>query len=240
MYPRTYYFIIVHQPLRNSLRPERISNLRHTHALVGGQKSLPLQPLSLSLATMTQETTIDYRLIFALMNGKISSALRKRLDAEFHAGNIAISCDQWDVLLAISSRDICTQQDLCDATSFSKPAMSRIIDSLVEMRIATRRKSRVDFRNNYITLTLSGIELVERAQAVATRTLKECLRGLSRQDILTSQQSLNTVLHNLRRKELELAQEHSEEQHREAEAHRKAVRRMYSARASRTKSSTKD
>lgn len=189
---------------------------------------------------MPPETTIDYRLIFALMNGKVSSALRKRLIGEFRSANIAISCDQWDVLLAISSRDLCTQQDLCDATSFGKPAMSRIVDSLVEMRAVMRRKSRVDFRNNYITLTRSGIELVERAQAAAMRTLKECLRGLSREDILTSQQSLNMVLHNLQDKEHELAQEHNQEMHREAEAHRKAVRRMYSARPSRTKSTNKD
>lgn len=177
---------------------------------------------------MTNETAIDYRLILALMNGRVSAALRRRLAAEFHSCGIDISCDQWDVLMSISSRDICTQQDLCNATSLSKPTMTRIIDSLEEIRAVTRRKSRVDFRNNYITLTLSGIELVERSQAAAVRTLKECLHGLSKQDVLISQQSLNTVLGNLKRKEQQLAQQQSEQQHRLSEAQRKAVRRMYS------------
>ena len=176
---------------------------------------------------MTPITTIDYRLIFALMNGKVSTALRRRLNADFHTAGINITGDQWDVLMAISSHDICTQQDLCNDTSFSKPTMTRIINALTEMRIVTRRKSRVDFRNNYITLTLSGLQLVDRAQAIAVRTLKECLRGLSKIDVFTTQQSLNIVLDNINRKERQLALEQSEEHHRLSEARRKAVRKMH-------------
>ena len=189
---------------------------------------------------MTSTNSIDYRLIFALMNGKVSTALRRRLNADFHTAGINITGDQWDVLMAISSRDICTQQDLCAATSFSKPTMTRIINALEEMRVVTRRKSRVDFRNNYITLTMAGIELVDHAQAIAVRTLKECLRGLSKIDILTSQQSLNIVLNNLNRKERQLAQEQSEQQHRISEANRKAIRRMHSTNPPTRKTSSRD
>ena len=189
---------------------------------------------------MTSTNTIDYRLIFALMNGKVSTALRRRLNADFHTAGINITGDQWDVLMAISSRDICTQQDLCADTSFSKPTMTRIINALEEMRVVTRRKSRVDFRNNYITLTMAGIELVDHAQAIAVRTLKECLRGLSKIDILTSQQSLNIVLNNLNRKERQLAQEQSEQQHRISEANRKAIRRMHSTNPPTRKTSSRD
>ena len=178
---------------------------------------------------MTNTTTLDYRLIFALMNGKVSTALRKRLNADFKTAGIEINGDQWDVLMAISSRDLCTQQDLCDATSFSKSTMTRIINSLEEIHAVTRRKARVDFRNNYITLTISGMEIVNRAQAIAVRTLKECLRGISKMDLLTSQQSLNIVLENLQRHEQQVALEQSEEQHRLSEAHRRAVRRMHAA-----------
>ena len=174
------------------------------------------------------------------MNGKVSTALRRRLNADFHAAGINITGDQWDVLMAISSHDICTQQDLCAATSFSKPTMTRIINALEEMRVVTRRKSRVDFRNNYITLTMAGIELVDHAQAIAVRTLKECLRGLSKIDILTSQQSLNIVLNNLNRKERQLAQEQSEQQHRISEANRKAIRRMHSTNPPTRKTSSRD
>ncbi|MBR1917073.1 MAG: MarR family transcriptional regulator [Bacteroidaceae bacterium] len=178
---------------------------------------------------MTPTTTLDYRLIFALMNGKVSTALRRRLNADFRAAGLEVTGEQWDVLMAISSRDLCTQQDLCEATSFSKPTMTRTINVLEEMHLVTRRKARVDFRRNYISLTIKGLNMVDHAQAIAVRTLKECLRGLSKMEMLTAQNSLNIVLENLRRQEQQRAQKQSEEQHRTAEANRRAVRRMHAA-----------
>lgn len=172
-------------------------------------------------------TPIDYRLIFALIHGKVSHILRRTLNTDFQKAGIELTGDQWDVLMAITTHDICTQQDLCYDTSFSKPTMSRIINSLEEQKIVIRRKARVDYRNNYITITRKGQELAERAQAIAVRTLKESLRGLSKSDIITSQQSLNTVLHNLQEKEKRLALELSEEQHRLSEKHKRDVRRMH-------------
>lgn len=171
--------------------------------------------------------TIDYRLVFALMNGKVSNALRRRLNDDFLSAGININGDQWDVLIAVSSKDVCYQQDLCDATSFSKATMTRIINQLEEKGLLVRRKARVDYRNNYITLTLKGSHLVNRAQAVAIRTLTESLRGLSRIDISISQQSLKTVLDNLQTKEQQLQQQQIHEQHEAAQAHRRAVRKMH-------------
>ena len=75
----------------------------------------------------------------------------------------------------------------------------------------------------------NGLQLVDRAQAIAVRTLKECLRGLSKIDMLTAQRSLNIVLDNLRRQEQQRAQRLSEEQHRTAEANRQKVRKMHAA-----------
>lgn len=175
----------------------------------------------------TPSRYIDYRLVFALMNGKVSSALRRRLNADFLAAGISINGDQWDVLIAASSAEVCTQQSLCEATSFSKATMTRIINSLENMGLLVRRKARVDYRNNYITLTLNGIHLVNRAQAVAIRTLTESLRGLSRIDISISQQSLKTVLENLHEKEQQVQIEQHQEQHQAAQAHRRAVRKMH-------------
>lgn len=175
----------------------------------------------------TPSKTIDYRLVFALMNGKVSSALRRRLNDDFLAAGIDVNGDQWDVLIAVSSKDVCSQQDLCDATSFSKATMTRIINALEQKGLLLRRKARVDFRNNYITLTLKGIHLVNRAQAVAIRTLTESLRGLSRIDIAISQQSLKTVLDNLQHKEQEIQQRQQQEQQQAAQAHRRAVRKMH-------------
>lgn len=177
---------------------------------------------------MSTVLTIDYRLIFALMNGKVSTALRRRLNEDFRTAGLEINGDQWDVMAAISQHDICTQQDLCNATTLSKPTMSRIISGLENLKIIERRKARVDFRNNYINLTRKGIEMTIQAQAIAVKTLKESLKGLTKIDIMTSQHSLNTVLQNLQAKEQQIAREQAEEHHRISEAKKRAVRRMHS------------
>lgn len=176
---------------------------------------------------MSTSLSIDYRLIFALMNGKVSTALRRRLNEDFRTAGMEINGDQWDVLIAITQHDICTQQDLCNATSLSKTTMSRMIDTMEEMKIIERRKARVDFRNNYIRLTRKGLSIVSQAQAIAVRTLKESLRGLTKTDIITSQNSLNTVLNNLKEKEQQIAAQQAEEHHKRSEEHRRAVRRMH-------------
>lgn len=176
---------------------------------------------------MSTSVSIDYRLIFALMNGKVSTALRRRLNEDFRTAGIEISDDQWDVLMAISQQDICTQQDICNATTISKPTVSRIVNTLEEMKIVERRKARTDFRNNYITITRKGLEIANQAQAIAVRTLKESLRGLSKMDIMISQHSLNTVLENLQRKKQQIAEAQTKEHQRRSEQSKRSVRRMH-------------
>ena len=227
MYARTYYINIQASPTD----PEQttIFFILLTNYDILRRKITIFAQTKTKFLRMTPTTTLDYRLIFALMNGKVSTALRRRLNADFRAADLEVTGEQWDVLMAISSRDLCTQQDLCEATSFSKPTMTRTINVLEEMHLVTRRKARVDFRRNYISLTIKGLNMVDHAQAIAVRTLKECLRGLSKMEMLTAQNSLNIVLENLRRQEQQRAQKQSEEQHRTAEANRRAVRRMHAA-----------
>ena len=73
---------------------------------------------------------IDYRLVFALMNGKASAMIKRKLNEDFRKAGLELSSDQGDVLLAISMRDTATQQQLCEATSVSKTTMTRLLDNL--------------------------------------------------------------------------------------------------------------
>ncbi len=146
--------------------------------------------------------TIDFRLVFGLMNGRVSTLLRKKIADDFKEANLGITGEQWDVLLAISMRDTCTQQQISEATSFSKSTVTRLLDALEEDGIIIRDKSRTDWRSNYIRITRHGLEVYDKAKLIAEQSLKDALRGLTRMDTLIAQKSLNTVLKNL--KELEL------------------------------------
>ena len=48
------------------------------------------------------DASIDFRLILALMNGRISNMLRRKISEDLSSAHIEISSEQWDVLHAIS------------------------------------------------------------------------------------------------------------------------------------------
>jgi len=145
------------------------------------------------------DSSIDYRLVFALMSGKVSNALNRKLNENFKKAGVMISAEQWNVLLTLTMREVATQQQICDDTSFSKTTMTRLVNQLVEMKIIERYKSRVDWRSNYLRITKEGLALRDQAQYIALKTLKSSLRGLTQEEISAAQKGLNTVMDNFNR-----------------------------------------
>lgn len=147
------------------------------------------------------ETTIDYRLVFSLMSGRVNTELNRRLNQNFSKAGIPLNAEQWNVLLTLLIHQIATQQQLGAETSLSKTSINRIVNQLEEIGIAERFKSRVDWRSNYVRITHRGFELCDRARLVASKTLRDSLRGLSIADINVTQATLNSVMENLRASE---------------------------------------
>ncbi len=139
---------------------------------------------------------IDVRLIFAVMNGKVSAAISRKLQHNFHVAGLDITPEQWNVLQRLSQHDGVSQQELCDAMYKDKPGMVRLINSMVFQNLVTRTANRFDRRKNIIRLTSKGIEMHEAAIKVALFTLKGALRGLSLSEIRTSQDVLRRVFEN--------------------------------------------
>lgn len=148
---------------------------------------------------ISMDPDIDYRLVFALMSGKVSNALNRKLSENFKKAGVAISAEQWNVLLTLTMREVATQQQICDDTSFSKTTMTRLVNQLVEMKIVERYKSRVDWRSNYLRITKEGLAVRDQAQYIASKTLKNSLRGLTQEEISAAQKGLNTVMENFNR-----------------------------------------
>lgn len=145
------------------------------------------------------ETNIDYRLVFSLMSGGVNTELNRRLNKNFERAGLPINAEQWNVLLTLLIRQVATQQQIGEDTSMNKTTITRIINQLEELRIAERFKSRVDWRSNYVRLTHTGLDLCDRARLVASKTLKDSLRGISIVDINITQATLNAVMGNLQR-----------------------------------------
>lgn len=138
----------------------------------------------------------DTGLIYALLNGKVSNALCRRLNLNFKSSGLAINADKWAVLQNLYRKDGVTQQMICDQTNYDKPTMTRLIDSLEQQGLVMRIINKEDKRERRIKLTLSGRDMEEKANYVANRTLKEALRGLTQDEIRVCQEVLRKVFLN--------------------------------------------
>ncbi|HAE24926.1 MAG: MarR family transcriptional regulator [Bacteroidaceae bacterium] len=172
------------------------------------------------------DASIDFRLILALMNGRISNMLRRKISEDLSSAHIEISSEQWDVLHAISLSGTCTQQQLSEATSYSKTKMTRLLNALEEEGIIIRDKSRVDWRSNYIRVTRKGLEIYARAKVVALRSLQDSLQGLTHSEIYNAQKGLNQVLNNLKQMNIIKKQEEAEAEEALRKRREKLIRKL--------------
>lgn len=145
---------------------------------------------------MTEEFNFDIRLIFAILNGKVSAAINRKLYRNFRQNNLEITPEQWTVLLYLWEKDGVTQQELCNATFKDKPSMTRLIDNMERLQLVVRVSDKHDRRINLIHLTQNGRDLEEKARFVANRTLKEALYGLTVEEIRISQDVLRKIFTN--------------------------------------------
>ena len=139
---------------------------------------------------------IDIRLIFAILNGKVSAAINRKLVHNFHSANLDITPEQWTVLLYLWEQEGITQQQLCNATIKDKPGMTRLIDHMEREDLVIRVANKADRRTNLIYLTRKGRETKEKSQYIALKTLKEALQGLGNDELRISQEVLRKIFNN--------------------------------------------
>ena len=138
----------------------------------------------------------DIQLIFAILNGKVSTAINRKLYRNFRLHGIDISPEQWTILLSLWEKDGITQQELCNATFKDKPSMTRLIDNMERQHLVVRISDKRDRRTNLIHLTKTGRELENQAFVIANQTLKEALDGVPLEDLKIGQEVLRKIFMN--------------------------------------------
>lgn len=140
---------------------------------------------------------IDVRLIFAILNGKVSTAISHKLARDFQKANLELKPEQWNVLQRLTYHDGVSQQELCEVMFKDRPGMVRLVNSMVEAGLVTRTLNRFDRRKNIIRITEKGKRMQEASIRIALQTLRGALRGLSLNDIRTTQAVLMKVFENI-------------------------------------------
>lgn len=145
---------------------------------------------------MVEPIQFDISLIFAILNGKVSAAINRKLVRNFREAGLDITPEQWTVLLYLWEKDGVSQQELCNATFKDKPSMTRLIDNMEKQNLVVRIASKDDRRTNLVYLTRFGRELETQARLVSTRTLREALQGVTSEELSISQEVLRKVFSN--------------------------------------------
>lgn len=145
---------------------------------------------------MSDQFSFDLRLIFAILNGKVSAAINRKLSNNFKHYGVNITPEQWTVLIYLWEKDGVTQQELCNATFKDKPSMTRLIDSMERLNLVVRISSKEDRRINLIHLTRTGRDIEEKSRFITNKTLKEALKGLTIEEMSISQETLRKVFAN--------------------------------------------
>ena len=145
---------------------------------------------------MTEEFRIDQQLVFAILNGKVSTAINRKLSRNFRLGGIEITPEQWTILLSLWEKDGITQQDLCNATFKDNPSMTRLIDNMEKQHLVVRISDKRDKRTNLVYLTKTGRELESQSFKIAISTLREALQGISIEELKIGQEVLRKIFTN--------------------------------------------
>ena len=143
-----------------------------------------------------EQFKFDIQLIFAILNGKVSTAINRKLHRNFRQNEIDISPEQWTILLSLWEKDGVTQQELCNATFKDKPSMTRLIDNMEKQHLVVRISDKKDKRTNLIYLTKTGRDLENKSFKIAIATLQEALKGITIEDLKIGQEVLRKIFTN--------------------------------------------
>ncbi len=145
-----------------------------------------------------EDIHIDLELIFAVISGKVSAAINRRMYKDFHQAGINITPEQWLVLSYLWHTDGITQQQLCDATFKEKSSITRLLDNLEKQNIVVRIPEKTDKRINLIYLTKKGKELQEIVKPVTLATMKKAIKGLTEEEVRTGEILFKKIFNNLK------------------------------------------
>ncbi len=135
--------------------------------------------------------------LYSFISGKASTAIARRLQKKFNAGNLNLTIEQWSVLYHLWKEDGKSQQELCNATFRDKPSITRLVDNLEKLNLVKRVPDEKDRRVNKVCLTKLAQKLQEQSMKLAEETLNEALEGVPPQQVDMCKEVLQKVYENL-------------------------------------------
>ena len=136
---------------------------------------------------------MDYTQIPHYWVNHLGFLIRKRLTAGFAANAIAITPEEWAVLLILQHHQRLSPSELSDRTMRDRTTITRTIDKMVAKDLVARRAAQADRRGLWLTLTPHGQDTFLRAARVAHDIISQSVDGISNDDLATTLATLSKM-----------------------------------------------
>ena len=143
------------------------------------------------------ELFTDKEVLFGVISGRVSTAITRRLYRDFRTNELAITPEQWIILMFLSFGDGITQRELANLTFKDRPSITRLLDNLEKHSFIARLADKTDKRNNLIFITKIGTAINQKAREIALKTMKIALEGISEEEVKFGERILKKIFKNL-------------------------------------------
>lgn len=135
-----------------------------------------------------QEETAGY-LIY-----RVGRLLRYHAGQFFREQGVAITPEQWALLLQINERGKPALGDMVDPVMDDHPNVTRMVAGLERLGYVARHRNPVDRRSWLVSVTPKGEALIDRLLPELVEAKGEMFRDLDSRDVMRLVQSLKAVL----------------------------------------------
>ena len=156
-----------------------------------------LCPLTFVAYLTVMAKTFNFEDSFGRILGVAHTAMFRHLSKLMKEENLPITPEQFSVLSYLWQEDGLQQNELAVCTNRNRANVTRIIDILEREGIVERRDDPSDRRVFRIHLTAKGKSLRAATARCAAQSIKDALKGVSKQDMQTCLGVLHTIRKNV-------------------------------------------
>jgi DNA-binding MarR family transcriptional regulator len=143
-----------------------------------------------------KKTTLKLESYLPYLVNRVGVALVERYSLEALKAR-RLTIDMWRVLAALAENDGQRQIDLATATSIETSTVSRLVTSLVHLKLVTRGRSRTSSREVVVALTAKGRAMVKKLVPVALGLERAAAAGISAREMKLLKNLLRRIYRNL-------------------------------------------
>ncbi|MES2590449.1 MAG: MarR family transcriptional regulator [Bacteroidota bacterium] len=127
---------------------------------------------------------------------KAIKSYRRYAQKRLKENGLKITIDQWLIINNIMENPTISQQEIAERAFKDNASVTRIIELLFKAKYLKRSVNKTDRRKTHLLVTDEGKDLVNNVLKVALEYRATALKGISKQDIDTTNRVLSTIIAN--------------------------------------------